>query len=224
MGVYWVLSGPGGKEESLLWHSAWPAWLISELLSTSVCFWVFTWLLTWHFFSTQCCVDKVRKGEFASRTFSTPWGWGGFDQRKFKIIHKKTLAASLCGPPSPRPLPTHTASWREKAKQLSSGNPRCSGTVSMSGVCTNGREVKGEVWWEPELWRSFCLWKWGMEVKDGNCSVFLGNLSFVELINFKRKRVAAFRKNLIEMSELEIKHARVSLIFTRVSFGGCFSN
>ncbi|XP_073648688.1 sorting nexin-5 isoform X3 [Tursiops truncatus] len=31
-----------------------------------------------------------------------------------------------------------------------------------------------------------------------------------ELINFKRKRVAAFRKNLIEMSELEIKHARIS--------------
>ncbi|KAL6089020.1 hypothetical protein STEG23_031158, partial [Scotinomys teguina] len=29
-----------------------------------------------------------------------------------------------------------------------------------------------------------------------------------ELVNFKRKRVAAFRKNLIEMSELEIKHAR----------------
>ena len=53
-----------------------------------------------------------------------------------------------------------------------------------------------------------------MEVKDGNCSVFLGKLCFVELINFKRKRVAVFRKNLIEMSELEIKHARnnVSLL------------
>ncbi|XP_053253276.1 sorting nexin-5 isoform X1 [Podarcis raffonei] len=35
-----------------------------------------------------------------------------------------------------------------------------------------------------------------------------------ELINFKQKRIAAFRKNLIEMSELEIKHAKnnVSLI------------
>ncbi|XP_007476713.1 sorting nexin-5 isoform X3 [Monodelphis domestica] len=35
-----------------------------------------------------------------------------------------------------------------------------------------------------------------------------------ELISFKRKRVAAFRKNLIEMSELEIKHAKnnVSLL------------
>nr|XP_035154310.2 sorting nexin-5 isoform X2 [Callithrix jacchus] len=35
-----------------------------------------------------------------------------------------------------------------------------------------------------------------------------------ELINFKRKRVAAFRKNLVEMSELEIKHAKnnVSLL------------
>ncbi|KAB1262279.1 Sorting nexin-5 [Camelus dromedarius] len=32
-----------------------------------------------------------------------------------------------------------------------------------------------------------------------------------ELISFKRKRVAAFRKNLIEMSELEIKHARNSV-------------
>ena len=29
-----------------------------------------------------------------------------------------------------------------------------------------------------------------------------------ELINFKRKIVTAFRRNLIEMSELEIKHAR----------------
>lgn len=39
----------------------------------------------------------------------------------------------------------------------------------------------------------------------------LVKLSLVELSNFKRKRVAAFRKNLIEMSELEIKHARVSI-------------
>lgn len=50
-----------------------------------------------------------------------------------------------------------------------------------------------------------------MEVKDENCSTCVGKLSFAELINFKRKRVAAFRKNLIEMSELEIKHARVSV-------------
>ncbi|NIG60143.1 sorting nexin-5 [Pontoporia blainvillei] len=33
-----------------------------------------------------------------------------------------------------------------------------------------------------------------------------------ELINFKQKRVAAFRKNQIEMSELEIKHARKRLL------------
>jgi hypothetical protein len=39
----------------------------------------------------------------------------------------------------------------------------------------------------------------------------------IELINFKRKRVAAFRKNLIEMSELEIKHARVSVFYTSLS-------
>lgn len=34
----------------------------------------------------------------------------------------------------------------------------------------------------------------------------------VELISFKRKRIAAFRKNLIEMAELEIKHAKVSCL------------
>uniref|UniRef100_A0A452IJA6 PX domain-containing protein n=1 Tax=Gopherus agassizii TaxID=38772 RepID=A0A452IJA6_9SAUR len=32
-----------------------------------------------------------------------------------------------------------------------------------------------------------------------------------ELISFKRKRIAAFRKNLIEMAELEIKHAKNSV-------------
>lgn len=45
------------------------------------------------------------------------------------------------------------------------------------------------------------------------CELGLVNTALlsVELVNFKRKRVAAFRKNLIEMSELEIKHARVSV-------------
>uniref|UniRef100_A0A2K6FLN5 PX domain-containing protein n=1 Tax=Propithecus coquereli TaxID=379532 RepID=A0A2K6FLN5_PROCO len=40
-----------------------------------------------------------------------------------------------------------------------------------------------------------------------------------ELINLKRKRVAAFTKNLIEMSELEIKHARnnVSLLWSCIN-------
>uniref|UniRef100_A0A8D0G961 Sorting nexin 5 n=1 Tax=Sphenodon punctatus TaxID=8508 RepID=A0A8D0G961_SPHPU len=32
-----------------------------------------------------------------------------------------------------------------------------------------------------------------------------------ELVNFKRKRISAFRKNLIEMTELEIKHAKNSV-------------
>lgn len=32
----------------------------------------------------------------------------------------------------------------------------------------------------------------------------------VELTSFKGRRVVAFRKNLIEMAELEIKHAKVS--------------
>jgi len=32
-----------------------------------------------------------------------------------------------------------------------------------------------------------------------------------ELVDFKKRRVAAFRKNLIELAELEIKHAKVSI-------------
>lgn len=51
------------------------------------------------------------------------------------------------------------------------------------------------------------------------CKLNLLPLLPVELVNFKRKRVAAFRKNLIEMSELEIKHARVSN-FKSVTFLG----
>lgn len=47
---------------------------------------------------------------------------------------------------------------------------------------------------------------------------FFETFSFVELSNFKRKRVAAFRKNLIEMSELEIKHARVSIQIKPTTF------
>ncbi|XP_068938298.1 sorting nexin-6 isoform X2 [Petaurus breviceps papuanus] len=36
-------------------------------------------------------------------------------------------------------------------------------------------------------------------------------LSFVELIDFKTRRVAAFRKNLVELAELELKHAKGNL-------------
>jgi sorting nexin-5/6/32 len=31
-----------------------------------------------------------------------------------------------------------------------------------------------------------------------------------ELVDFKKRRVGAFRKNLIDLAELEIKHAKVS--------------
>uniref|UniRef100_A0A672SAI5 Sorting nexin-6-like n=1 Tax=Sinocyclocheilus grahami TaxID=75366 RepID=A0A672SAI5_SINGR len=34
-----------------------------------------------------------------------------------------------------------------------------------------------------------------------------------ELIDFKTRRVAAFRKNLVELAELELKHAKVSIHF-----------
>lgn len=36
-----------------------------------------------------------------------------------------------------------------------------------------------------------------------------------ELIDFKARRIADFRKNLIELAELEIKHAKVSHIKTK---------
>lgn len=32
---------------------------------------------------------------------------------------------------------------------------------------------------------------------------------FTELIDFKTRRVAAFRKNLVELAELELKHTKV---------------
>lgn len=34
----------------------------------------------------------------------------------------------------------------------------------------------------------------------------------IELIDFKTRRVAAFRKNLVELAELELKHAKVIVI------------
>lgn len=36
--------------------------------------------------------------------------------------------------------------------------------------------------------------------------------NFLELLDFKTRRVAAFKKNLIELTELEIKHAKVSVV------------
>lgn len=39
----------------------------------------------------------------------------------------------------------------------------------------------------------------------------LDNVFSIELTGFKARRVVAFRKNLIEMAELEIKHAKVPL-------------
>lgn len=38
--------------------------------------------------------------------------------------------------------------------------------------------------------------------------------SNLELIDFKTRRVAAFRKNLVELAELELKHAKVTFPFT----------
>lgn len=38
-------------------------------------------------------------------------------------------------------------------------------------------------------------------------------LNLSELMDFKTRRVIAFRKHLIELAELEIKHAKVSGIF-----------
>ena len=49
-------------------------------------------------------------------------------------------------------------------------------------------------------------------------------MSFVlELMDFKTRRVAAFRKNLVDLAELELKHAKVCVqteqIFLICSFG-----
>lgn len=45
---------------------------------------------------------------------------------------------------------------------------------------------------------------------------------YLELLDFKTRRVAAFKKNLIELTELEIKHAKVSvMLFVLVVFELC---
>lgn len=44
-----------------------------------------------------------------------------------------------------------------------------------------------------------------------------------ELVDFKKRRVIAFKKNLIDLSELEIKHSKVNfLIFSFIIYHGWF--
>lgn len=49
---------------------------------------------------------------------------------------------------------------------------------------------------------------------QGSSIILLINtfLFSTELIDFKTRRVAAFRKNLVELAELELKHAKVIVI------------
>lgn len=42
-----------------------------------------------------------------------------------------------------------------------------------------------------------------------NISLIFWSYSILELIDFKTRRVAAFKKNLADLAELEIKHAKV---------------
>lgn len=39
----------------------------------------------------------------------------------------------------------------------------------------------------------------------------------VELVDFKKRRVVAFKKNLTELAELQVKHAKVVFIVTSLS-------
>ena len=54
-----------------------------------------------------------------------------------------------------------------------------------------------------------------MVCDKSNKEVIHQNLSscvsyFVELADFKTRRIAHFRKNMVDLAELELKHARVS--------------
>jgi sorting nexin-5/6/32 len=56
------------------------------------------------------------------------------------------------------------------------------------------------------------------KAKEGNHFFFdeyqtILNLFYVELNDFKTRRVQMFRKNLIELTELQIKHTKVKLNF-----------
>lgn len=156
------------------------------------------------------CVDKVRGVSLLLRPSTKA---GGFDQRKFKITHKKTLVASQCGPLPPTAphciLEGKGQAWlqlREPQVLRDSFHVRC--------VFDGRSERWGVV--GTRLWNHFVCENEVWKLKTEIAQFFLVTL-FVELINFKRKKVAAFRKNPSEMSELEIKHARVSLIFTQES-------
>jgi len=49
-------------------------------------------------------------------------------------------------------------------------------------------------------------------------SVFMFFVSSVELTDFKTRRIAHYKKNLIDLAEFEIKHARVSIQRNRSFF------
>lgn len=52
---------------------------------------------------------------------------------------------------------------------------------------------------------------WSCWLGEGEVTLALRLLS-PELIDFKTRRVAAFRKNLVELAELELKHAKVRVV------------
>lgn len=43
--------------------------------------------------------------------------------------------------------------------------------------------------------------------------IYLSCLKILELQNFKTRRVAAFKKNLIDLTDFEIKHAKVTILY-----------
>lgn len=56
-----------------------------------------------------------------------------------------------------------------------------------------------------------CLLLYALHHLCGFVVFLTGHVFFIELTGFKARRVVAFRKNLTEMAELEIKHAKVPL-------------
>ena len=50
-------------------------------------------------------------------------------------------------------------------------------------------------------------------VPFSNCFLFLHGFSFTELTDFKARRVIHFKKHLVELAELQIKHAKVCFFY-----------
>lgn len=108
---------------------------------------------------------------------------------------------------------TPTKLWTKPGlRTVMSCKPRpisSSAARSLRKSLTRPSKVGGS--WSLPNRRFFLIWLFGP------CSLSCPVLS-TELVDFKTRRVAAFRKNLVELAELELKHAKVPIWHILLSY------